>query len=92
MTIVINRCFGGFHIPAPMREAYGMSRHEDIDRTDARLVDFIKGCPGRQFADGGCKLVPVTIPDCATDWELDEYDGMERIIYVVDGKIHHAIG
>jgi hypothetical protein len=32
----------------------------------------------------------VAIPDEATDWELDEYDGFERVTYVVGGKLYHA--
>ena len=28
--------------------------------------------------------------DEATDWEMDDYDGIETITYVVDGKLYHA--
>lgn len=43
-----------------------------------------------EAASGRCAvLMVVEIPDNATDWELDEYDGLESIIYVADGKIHH---
>lgn len=34
-------------------------------------------------------LIIVDIPDEATDWQLQDYDGIESIIYVVDGKINH---
>lgn len=36
------------------------------------------------------RLEVVEIPEEATDWEIDEYDGQESITYVVDGKIYHA--
>jgi hypothetical protein len=40
--------------------------------------------------NGACaKLKVVEIPEEATDWELNEYDGLESITYVVDGKLHH---
>ena len=29
------------------------------------------------------------LSDEATDWQLQEYDGIESIIYVVNGKINH---
>ena len=35
-------------------------------------------------------LVVVEIPDGATDWDIYEYDGLETIIYVLNGKIYYA--
>ena len=32
----------------------------------------------------------MTIPDNATDWDIEDYDGNETLIYVVDGKIHYC--
>lgn len=92
MRIVINTCFGGFHIPEALREAEGLGYYDDIERTDVRLVEFVEthadadGCYREDYAE----LEVVEIPDTCTDWELDEYDGLESIIYVVDGKICHA--
>jgi len=93
MRIVINTCYGGFHIPDEVCETYGLSRYDDIDRTDLRLVEFVEahadedGC----FCENcGTVLEVVEIPDTCTDWELSEYDGLESITYVVDGKIRHA--
>lgn len=88
MIIILNKCYGGFQIPAALREAEGLRPYDDIERTDARLVNFVleHGVVTEEFA----KLVPVTIPDDATDWELNEYDGFEYITYVVGGKLFHA--
>jgi redox-sensitive bicupin YhaK (pirin superfamily) len=36
------------------------------------------------------RLRLVEIPDTMTDWEKNDYDGIETITYVVDGKIYHA--
>lgn len=92
MRIVINTCFGGFHIPAELCETCGLSRYDDIDRSDSRLVDFVEthaDADGR-YCEDYAVLVVVEIPDTCTDWEVSEYDGLESIIYVVDGKIRHA--
>ena len=44
---------------------------------------------GAQFVQGKyAKLKVVEVPESATDFTLDEYDGWERIIYVVDGKLN----
>ena len=88
MVIVINKCYGGLQIPAAQHESEGLRPYDDIERTDARLVNFVleHGVVTEEFA----KLVPVTIPDDATNWELNEYDGFEYITYVVGGKLFHA--
>ena len=90
MTIVINKTYGGFWLPEEFCEAYGLDElNDDVERTDPRLVDFVLSHDNK-YEDYGLLLVAVEIPDEATDWEMDEYDGMEAIIYVLDGKIHHA--
>lgn len=88
MTIVINTCYGGFHIPEPLREQYGLKRYDNIDRADPRLVGFVRE-HGGLYEEGCAELMLCTIPDEATDWELNEYDGVESVIAVVDGKIVH---
>ncbi len=83
MKIVLNKDYGGF--------GYGVApEYEDFvrgcgDRTNPELVDFVESHP-----DECGDLEVVEIPDTATDWEIDEYDGWETVTYVVDGKLHHA--
>ena len=86
MKIVKNADFGGF--------GYGVAKKfnewirdfaAEGKRTDPELVAFVEEHP----AECG-DLVVVEIPDTATDWQIDEYDGLETVIYVVDGKIHRA--
>lgn len=88
MVMILNKCFGGFHLPADFCDAYGFRTYDDIARDDARLVAYVldRGV----IKDGCATLVPVAIPDYATDWEVNEYDGMESVTYVVDGKLYHA--
>ena len=90
MKIVINSCFGGFGLSDFAVETLGLEdRHSSIDRTDPELIYIIEKF-GSEACSGYCaELEVVEIPDNATDWELDEYDGSESIICVVDGKIHH---
>ena len=83
MKIVLNKDYGGFgYGVAPEYEEF--VRNCD-DRTDPELVAFVESHP-----DKCGDLAVVEISDEATDWEVDEYDGWESVIYVVDGKIHHA--
>lgn len=89
MKIVINKCYGGFELSEEVTKELGYRECDDslTVRTDPRLIKKIKekqpGVSG-EFA----KLAVVTIPDEATDWMIHDYDGMESIWYVVDGKIH----
>ena len=90
MKIVINTCYGGFSLSSKCAAAFGPDFDEDeIERNDERLVEIVERDPKK--ASGHCADHKVVeIPDTATDWEIDEYDGFESIIYVVDGKIRHA--
>ena len=46
---------------------------------------------GSELVSGRCaKLKIVNIPDNITDWVIDEYDGIERIIYVENGHLGFA--
>lgn len=89
MKLVINKEYGGFSLPEEFCTQYNIEEYEDIDRTDNRLIDFIEN-------RGGCvevycgELVIAEIPDESTDYYIDEYDGLETVIYVLDGKIHWA--
>ena len=81
MDIVVNRTWGGFHIPKEIADKRGLSVYADIDRTDEELVEYVN--------THASSLKVLSIPDEATDWDIWDYDGMETIIYVVDGKIYY---
>ncbi len=86
MKIVINKAYGGFDVPEEFNnfcEEFNYTPDEDV-RTDPKLIQLVEnGCSNHDLA-------VVEIPDEATDWELDEYDGWEYITYVVDGKLGHV--
>ncbi len=86
MKLVINACYGDFNVNKVIARAYGFDPRR-VERDNPMLIKLIESgvdCNG-DFA----KLEIVEIPDNATDYEFDEEDGYESIIYVVDGKLHH---
>ena len=86
MLIVINKAYGGFDVPEEFSdfcEEFHYTPDEDV-RTDPALIRIVShGCSNPD-------LRVVEIPDEATDWEVNEYDGFETITYVVNGKLNHV--
>ena len=93
MKLVLNKCFGGFGISDSAAEILGIDEYafyDFIDRDDENLISLINE-KGSDFVSGPfARLEIVEIPDSYTDYTIDEYDGMERVIYVVNGKLHYA--
>ena len=84
MKLVINTCFGGFGIKPEIVEKYSLDKYNI--RTDKKLIELIESgidCNGKH-----ARLTVVEIPDEATDYAIEEYDGAESVLYVLDGKIH----
>jgi hypothetical protein len=82
MKIVINVEFGGFGYDVAEKFEDFVYKYSD-DRTNPELIQFVENQPEE------CgQLAVVEIPDNATDYMINEYDGLESVIYVVDGKIH----
>lgn len=87
MKFVLNKCYGGFDLSEEAQEILGQADYE-IKRDDPDLLALIEE-KGIQFVQGKyAKLKVVEVPESATDFTLDEYDGWERIIYVLDGKLN----
>ena len=89
MKLVINSCFGGFSLSQTACAMLGVDEWEgrNLLRNDARLIKIVEQLG--EDANGMCaKLEIVEIPDTATDYHVEEYDGLETVIYVVDGKLH----
>lgn len=86
MKIVLNKAFGGFHLPHPYAEAKDLNFYDDSFevRTDPELIEYLAAHPY------GTDLKVVEFPDEATDSDILEYDGLESIIYVINGKLHYA--
>ena len=87
MKIVINECFGGFAVNDNIVKILNLESRYDLedDRTNAKLIELIES--GVNVNDDYSDLVVVEIPDDATDYTIEEYDGWETILYVLDGKI-----
>ena len=95
MKIVLNECYGGFSLSDfgakilgthyPEREMFfgnGNAMHETL----AALVEAFSAQLNGDFAN----LTVYEIPNDVTDWEINEYDGYETLLYVRNGKIWRA--
>lgn len=91
MKIVLNRCYGGFSLSKHAKDYinFDTNKFDEDYRTSAKLIEFMEQY-GEEFGgESHSKLRIVEIPDEATDWEINDYDGYESIIYVIDGKLKH---
>lgn len=88
MKIVINKCYGGFGVSEEGLKMLNLKNDWDVDRKDERLIELVES--GVDISGFCAELEVVEIPDEATDWEMNEYDGYESITYVVGGKLYHA--
>jgi hypothetical protein len=87
MKIVVNTCYGGIELSEYAHTILDLN-HDDF-RTDPNLISLVERSPEK--ASGGySKLAVVEIPDDATDYMINEYDGAEDVIYVLNGKLKYA--
>ena len=87
MKIVINKCFGGFSVNDNIVKMLNLESRYDLedDRTNVKLIELIES--GEDVNGDYSNLAVVEIPDDATDYMINEYDGYENVLYVLDGKI-----
>lgn len=96
MTFILNKCYGGFSLSQFAIDKLGLkSRYGyNFDRSDSQMINTLASLIvefGSEKCSGDlANLRVIKIPDCTTDYQIDEYDGYETIIYVVNGKIHRA--
>lgn len=89
MKLIINGCYGGFGVKDEVMERLGLtSQDSEETRMNPELIALIES--GEDVNDCCANLVVVELPDDCTDYYIDEYDGLESVIYVVDGKLHWA--
>ena len=91
MKIVINKCYGGASLSKEAYELLGLEwdgygYHAINDRTDGKLISCVETL-GDKASGNFASLAVVEIPNDATDWRVNEYDGYESIIAVVNGKL-----
>lgn len=85
MKIVVNRSFGGFCLGYEFCKQYRVEPYDDYydeNREDRDLVEWVE-----KYPEDNKNLSVVEIPNEATDWEINEHDGFERVIVVIDGQI-----
>lgn len=94
MKIVINGCFGGFGISNEVYERMGedwqFNTYDYDSRTNADLIAVIEDIGSERASGVFANLIVVDIPDDATDWRIEEYDGNESVWYVLDGKMYEV--
>lgn len=95
MKVVVNKCYGGFGLSEKARKMLNADiekvweLEETENRNNPELVNVVETL-GDKVNTRSSELVVIEIPETATDWEINEYDGFETIIYVLNGKIFHA--
>ena len=92
MTFVLNKCFGGFSISQFAMEALGVdTKYPDLTADmAAQLASLIAEHGSEKCSGPYARLEVVKIPDECTDYEITDYDGIEQVTYVLDGKLYHA--
>lgn len=87
MKVILNKCFGGFNINETIAKKYGVDAYDESARYNKNIINLIES--GTDCSGLFAQLEVVELPENTTDYEINDYDGFESIIYVVDGKIHH---
>lgn len=92
MKIVINGTYGGFGVTDTLLAHLGAEDSWDIDRTNPDLIWAVEHLDAHEVNGNFADLRIAEIPDESTDWIIEEYDGLEKVMYVLDGKIHWTYG
>ena len=89
MKVVLNKSYGGFGLSDALVSALGLDPFDDEhNRLDPEVIAAVEADAEAASAGYYANLRVITIPDTATDWRIDNYDGLETITYVIDGKLH----
>lgn len=84
MKLVLNKNYGGFGYGCK-GNCEAIARMFEEERNAPELVEMVEVMP-ELCGD----LCIVEIPDTTTDYHIDECDGFESVVYVVNGKLHWA--
>ena len=89
MKVIINTCFGGYGIDEALAAGLGYATNDWATRTDPQVIAAVEADAEAAAYNDCAELEVAEIPDNVTDWDIQDYDGYETLIYVVDGKIHY---
>ena len=88
MKIIINYDVGGYCVPDEIVELFGLKNPWDGNnhavRTNPLFIQWVEA------HEDETDLVVVEIPQEVTDYIIQECDGIETVLYVLDGKIYFA--
>lgn len=88
MKVVLNRCYGGFSLSKEFCEAYPQFNCYNDYQDNQELIKCIEEF-GINNAQGiNAEFEIFELPSETTDYYIDEYDGYDQLIYVVDGKLN----
>ena len=90
MKVLFNNCYGGFKFSKAFLEIYPEIKGEEYSRTSPELIKMVEDFGLEQASSNFSALAIALVPDEATDWWIDEYDGYESVYYVLNGKRHKA--
>ena len=85
MKIVLNRAYGGYSADDVSEQFVDLVERCEDDRTNIELVNFVENNP-----DDCGDLKVINIPDTITDMDIINDIGYEKLIYVLNGKIHYV--
>lgn len=91
MKLVINTVYGGFHLNQDLADLLDITTPTDAIETryNKNLIEYVE--MGKTISEQKtCKVAVVEIPSDTTDWDIEEYDGLERVIFVQDGKLNYV--
>lgn len=80
--IVINAEYGAFYIPIELIEEHNWNKDyifSDEIRSDPALIEWVEKNPDDELAI-------VYIPDNATAYYIEEYDGHETVLALINNK------
>lgn len=90
MKLVIGASYWGLDVDKTWAEATGRNP-ESIKKADWRTdKQLIRAIETGEYP--GSNLAVVEIPDEATDWRVEDYDGQEWVVFVMDGKMQNVYG
>lgn len=88
MKVILNKLFGGFELSKEFCEAYPQFDRYREEQDNQELIKCIEEF-GINKAQGNHALFQIVeLPQETTDYYINEYDGYNELIYVVNGQLN----